>query len=112
MKILTKLFVAFFLLVFASRIYAKEQIVIETDNTSLVFTIGDNGRLYQSYLGKNLQIRQNIRSCRLVMKRILLTVWRIALNRLFKSRVLMEIRRHFLNIRDLRQNLLMEVQRL
>lgn len=54
MKILTKLFVAFFLLVFASRIYAKEQIVIETDNTSLVFTIGDNGRLYQSYLGKKL----------------------------------------------------------
>lgn len=36
MKILTKLFVAFFLLVFASRIYAKEQIVIETDNTGLV----------------------------------------------------------------------------
>ncbi len=33
---------------------AAEQIVVQTDSTSLVLTIGDNGRLYQSYLGKRL----------------------------------------------------------
>ncbi|MDE6344839.1 MAG: alpha-galactosidase [Muribaculaceae bacterium] len=30
------------------------QIVVQTDNTGLVFTIADNGRVYQSYLGKRL----------------------------------------------------------
>lgn len=33
---------------------AKEQIVVESENTALVFTVGDNGRLYQSYFGKRI----------------------------------------------------------
>lgn len=33
---------------------ANEQIVVQTANTGLVFTVADNGRLYQSYLGKRL----------------------------------------------------------
>ena len=32
----------------------KRQIVVQTDETGLVFTVGDNGRLYQSYIGKRL----------------------------------------------------------
>lgn len=34
--------------------YAKEQIVVATESTSMVFSVGDNGRLYQSYFGKRL----------------------------------------------------------
>lgn len=30
------------------------QIVVQTDNTGLVFTVGENGRLYQSYFGKRM----------------------------------------------------------
>lgn len=33
---------------------ASEPIVIRTDSTALVYTVGDDGRLYQSYLGKRL----------------------------------------------------------
>lgn len=33
---------------------AQQQIAIETEKVSLVFTVGTNGRLYQSYLGKKL----------------------------------------------------------
>ena len=33
---------------------ANEIIPIETDNTALVYTVGDDGRLYQSYFGKKL----------------------------------------------------------
>lgn len=33
---------------------AQQQIAIETEKISLVFTVGTNGRLYQSYLGKKL----------------------------------------------------------
>lgn len=54
MKIVTKLFVALGLLAFVCKAGAKEQIVVETGSTSLVFTVGDNGRLYQSYFGKRL----------------------------------------------------------
>ena len=32
----------------------KPVIKIETGNTSLIYRVGDNGRLYQSYLGKRL----------------------------------------------------------
>ena len=32
-----------------------KQIVIQTDHTELVYTVGDNGRLYQSYIGERLQ---------------------------------------------------------
>ena len=32
----------------------KPIIKIETDCTSLIFQVGDNGRLYQRYLGKKL----------------------------------------------------------
>ena len=33
---------------------ANEIIPIETDNTALVYTVSDDGRLYQSYFGKKL----------------------------------------------------------
>lgn len=33
---------------------APTQILLQTDNTGLVFTVGENGRLYQSYFGKRL----------------------------------------------------------
>lgn len=34
--------------------YANEQIVIQTDSLGMVLTVGDNGRIYQSYFGKRL----------------------------------------------------------
>lgn len=34
---------------------AVSDIVIETDNTALVYSVGDNGRLYQQYLGKKMK---------------------------------------------------------
>lgn len=34
---------------------AANDIVIETDNTALVYSVGDNGRLYQHYLGKKMK---------------------------------------------------------
>ena len=39
---------------------ASQQIIISTKNTSLVFTAGSNGRLYQSYLGQHLEDAQHI----------------------------------------------------
>lgn len=54
MKNFIKLFSALCLLLVAGNVGAKEQIVVETNGTSLVFTVGDNGRLYQSYFGKKL----------------------------------------------------------
>lgn len=57
MKIVTKLFVALGLLTLVCKAGAKEQIVVETGCTSLVFTVADNGRLYQSYFGKRLADR-------------------------------------------------------
>lgn len=33
---------------------AGEQIVVETDDNAIVFTVGDNNRLYQSYFGQRL----------------------------------------------------------
>lgn len=54
MKILTKLFVAACVSLTGGAAFANEQIVVATDNTSIVFTVGDNGRLYQSYFGKKL----------------------------------------------------------
>lgn len=36
-------------------------IKIETATTSLIFRVGDNGRLYQSYLGKRLHNEADIR---------------------------------------------------
>jgi alpha-galactosidase len=33
---------------------AQQQIVVETGRTSLVFTVGENGKLYQSYFGSKL----------------------------------------------------------
>ena len=32
-------------------------IKIETERTSLIYQVGDNGRLYQKYLGKRLRNR-------------------------------------------------------
>lgn len=54
MRTLRKLLTALCLLVTISAAYANKQIVVATDNTSLVFTVGDNGRLYQSYFGERL----------------------------------------------------------
>lgn len=54
MKTLTKLFVAVCVSLTGGVSFANKQIVVATDNTSLVFTVGDNGRLYQSYFGKKL----------------------------------------------------------
>lgn len=33
---------------------ANEQIVVQTDSTSIVYTVGQDGRLHQSYLGRRL----------------------------------------------------------
>ena len=38
----------------------KPVIRIETGNTSLIYRVGDNGRLYQSYLGKRLNYEADI----------------------------------------------------
>ena len=38
----------------------KPVIKIETGNTSLIYRVGDNGRLYQSYLGKRLNHEADI----------------------------------------------------
>lgn len=54
MKIFKKQFLALFMLASAGMAFANQQIVVATDNTSLVFTVGDDGRLYQSYFGEKL----------------------------------------------------------
>lgn len=43
-----------FLLCHCSVLFASSYITVQTNNTSLVFKVGDNGRLYQSYLGQRL----------------------------------------------------------
>lgn len=54
MKIFKKQFLTLFMLASAGMAFANQQIVVATDNTSLVFTVGDDGRLYQSYFGEKL----------------------------------------------------------
>ena len=54
MKIFKKQFLMLFMLASAGMAFANQQIVVATDNTSLVFTVGDDGRLYQSYFGEKL----------------------------------------------------------
>ena len=54
MRMITKLLSVLAMFSATCATYAKEQVVVATQNTSLVFTIGDNGRLYQSYFGKKL----------------------------------------------------------
>ena len=56
MKRITKTLLAALCLLPLSSITAsaKEQIVVQSENTALVFTVGDNGRLYQSYFGKRI----------------------------------------------------------
>ena len=49
-----KQFLTLFMLASAGMAFANQQIVVATDNTSLVFTVGDDGRLYQSYFGEKL----------------------------------------------------------
>lgn len=68
MKNFIKLFSALCLLLVAGNVGAKEQIVVETNGTSLVFTVGDNGRLYQSYFGKSLPTRLITRAFLLARK--------------------------------------------
>lgn len=54
------------LFAFASLTYAhaaeKETIRISTDNTDLVLQVGENGRLYQTYLGEKLLHQQVCRT--------------------------------------------------
>lgn len=52
----TNPFLTFLLLLLCqcSVVFANPFITVQTDNTSLVFKIAENGRLYQSYLGKRL----------------------------------------------------------
>lgn len=45
---------------FLGTIGSKENISITTDNTQLVFQIGENNRLYQTYLGQRLQGNTNL----------------------------------------------------
>lgn len=59
MKITRKLTLAFGFLLMSGMAWAKSQIVIETAKTGLVFTVGDDGRLYQSYLGKRLPAKSD-----------------------------------------------------
>lgn len=54
MKTFSKLLTLLCLLLYSGIAHAKIQIVIDTDVTSLVFTVGDNGRLYQSYFGRRI----------------------------------------------------------
>ena len=54
MKLKSFLFLG--LLCFVSILQASDRplIKIETERTSLIYQVGDNGRLYQKYLGKRL----------------------------------------------------------
>ena len=45
---------------FLGTIGSKENISITTDNTQLVYQIGENNRLYQTYLGQRLQGNTNL----------------------------------------------------
>lgn len=51
-----KAFLLFFLLSSFSLLQAADKplIKIETERTSLIYQVADNGRLYQKYLGKSL----------------------------------------------------------
>lgn len=51
-----KAFLLFFLLSSFSLLQAADKplIKIETERTSLIYQVADNGRLYQKYLGKKL----------------------------------------------------------
>ena len=42
----------------------KETIRISTDNTDLVLQVGENGRLYQTYLGEKLLHQQDLQNFR------------------------------------------------
>lgn len=48
----------------------KPLIKIETERTSLIYQVGDNGRLYQKYLGKSLATTLIFSICRKVLKPI------------------------------------------
>lgn len=55
MKSIKKYLVAGFAVLASAQLsFANEQIVIQTDSLGMVLTVGDNGRLYQSYFGKRL----------------------------------------------------------
>lgn len=62
MKKVTKLLVSIVIIVTMTQLsavkaIANEQIIVETTGSSIVYTVGDNGRLYQSYFGKRLANR-------------------------------------------------------
>ena len=52
-----KLFLLICLVILSISLRASDEnvIPITTENTSLIFKVGDNGRLYQSYLGQKLR---------------------------------------------------------
>lgn len=69
----------------------KPIIKIETDCTSLIFQVGDNGRLYQRYLGKKLNHESDFVYLPQEPRFILHMGQRIISNRLFKCFIMMEI---------------------
>lgn len=57
-----RLFSLICLLVISISLKASDKIVIpiSTENISLIYKVGDNGRLYQSYLGQKLRFSSDI----------------------------------------------------
>lgn len=57
-----RLIVLICLLVISISLKASNQVIIpiSTDNVSLIYKVGDNGRLYQSYLGQKLRFNSDI----------------------------------------------------
>ena len=57
-----KLFLLICLVILSISLRASDEnvIPITTENTSLIFKVGDNGRLYQSYLGQKLRFDSDI----------------------------------------------------
>ena len=57
-----KAFLLFFLLSSFSLLQAADKplIKIETERTSLIYQVADNGRLYQKYLGKKRRLRLSV----------------------------------------------------
>lgn len=60
MNLKTTLLVGLLCLAGIAHAIEKPVIKIETGNTSLIYRVGDNGRLYQSYLGKRLNHEADI----------------------------------------------------
>ena len=80
-----KAFLLFFLLSSFSLLQAADKplIKIETERTSLIYQVADNGRLYQKYLGKKLNHDSDIQYLPQGTEAYLTHGMRTTLNRLF-----------------------------